>query len=76
MKIIKATYGDKDVTDIVMSRAKDDNLVIQASNSIFGDPCVGKIKKLIIDVEFDGASEQYSIPENSFIKLPKTKQSR
>lgn len=76
MKIIKATYGDKDVTDIVTSKVNNDNLIIQASNSIFGDPCVGKIKKLIIDIEIDGVSEQHSIQENSFIKLPKTKQSR
>jgi|688.fasta_scaffold236760_3 hypothetical protein len=76
MKILKATYGDKDVTDIVTSKVNNDNLIIQASNSIFGDPCVGKIKKLIIDIEIDGVSEQHSIQENSFIKLPKTKQSR
>lgn len=76
MKIIKAIYGDKDVTDIVTSRVKNNSLVIQASNSIFGDPCVGKIKHLIIDIEIDGVSEQYSVQENSFITLPKTKQSR
>jgi hypothetical protein len=76
MKILKAIYGDKDVTDIVTSRVKNDNLVIQASNSIFGDPCVGKLKQLIVDIEADGAIEQHSVQENSFIKLPKTKQSR
>jgi hypothetical protein len=76
MKILKATYGDKDVTDIVRSKINNNSLFIQASNSIFGDPCVGKLKQLTVDIEADGAIEQHSIQENSFIKLPKTKQSR
>jgi hypothetical protein len=76
MKILKATYGDKDVTDAVRSKINNNNLFIQASNSIFGDPCVGKLKHLILDIEVDGVFEQHSVEENSFIKLPKTNRSR
>lgn len=76
MNILKATYGDKDVTDTVRSKINNNSLFIQASNSIFGDPCVGKLKHLILDIEVDGVLEQHSIQENSFIKLPKTNKSR
>lgn len=76
MKILKATYGDKDVTDIVRSKAQSNHLMIQASNSIFGDPCVGKVKKLVIDIDTNGKFEQYVVQENSFITLPKTSKSK
>jgi hypothetical protein len=76
MDIKKATYGNLDVTEIVRSKIINNRLFIQASNSIFGDPHVGKIKKLIIDVEVNGVSTQHSVQENSFIKLPKINQSR
>jgi hypothetical protein len=76
MKILKATYGDKDVTDIVRSNTNNNILFIQASNSIFGDPCVGKLKHLILNIEVDGVLEQHSVQENYFIKLPKTNRSR
>ena len=76
MKIISATYGDKDVTDIVRSKIKNNHLFIQASNAIFGDPCVGILKKLIIDVEINGVESQHTVLENSFITLPPSTNSR
>lgn len=72
MKIIKATYGDKDVTEIVQSRVKNNTLTIQASNSIFGDPQVGSIKSLNVITDVG----EYTAIENSFLHLPKTKNTR
>lgn len=70
MNILKATYGDKDVTDIIASRVKKNNLVIQASNSIFGDPQCGVFKKLNISIDQDGSIKEYSCNENEYICIP------
>lgn len=72
MEIIKATYGNKDVTEIVKSNVKNGTLVIQASNSIFGDPQIGMIKSLNVKTD----SGDYSVNENLFLHLPKNKNTR
>lgn len=70
MKVLKATYGDKDVTDIVKSKAQSNHLMIQASNSIFGDPQYGVPKTLSISVIEDGIVKDYSCKEESYICIP------
>ncbi len=68
MKIIKATYGPKDVTTNVASFFKNDSLNIYVSNAIFGDTNHGVLKKLI--VEFDDGSK-VEANENEFLIYPK-----
>lgn len=68
MKIIKSTYGTKDVTNIVESYLKNDFLAVFVSNDIFGDPNIGVLKKLT--VEFDDGSI-VSENENNFLFYPK-----
>lgn len=66
MIISKASYGDKDVLDIVKSYIKDNTLKIKASNSIFGDPKPNKLKYLNLTI--DGID--YSISENETFIFP------
>lgn len=72
MKIIKATYGSKDVTDIVKSKINNNTLIIKASNSLFGDPQVGKLKHLNVEIEINGSIETHSAVENTYLYLPRT----
>ena len=64
MKIVKAMYGPKDVTQHVASIFKDESLNIYVSNDIFGDTNHGVLKKLI--VEFDDGSK-LEANENEFL---------
>ena len=68
MKIVKAMYGPKDVTQHVASIFKDESLNIYVSNDIFGDTNHGVLKKLI--VEFDDGSK-LEANENEFLIYPK-----
>ena len=76
MKIIKALYHDKDVTDIVQSHVKNNSLILQVNNGIFGDPCIGTVKNLTLEVEYNGETNSYITKENSYITLPKTNNTR
>ena len=67
MKIIKATYGDLDVTEIVKSKIIGNKLLIRACNSIFGDPNVNTVKYLIIEIE---GSRTMSVKEGSILVYP------
>lgn len=67
MKIIKATYGNKNVLDIVKKYFKNNSLVIHVSNSIFGDLDVKVLKTLI--VEFDNGLK-ISQKENKYLFYP------
>ena len=73
LEILSAHYGTLDVTEQVKLMVKDDKLNVVASNDIFGDPVIGRVKKLIITYKSDSgiksafAYEGYSIsiPENN-----------
>ena len=67
MKIIKATYGDLDVTEIVKSKIIGNKLLIRACNSIFGDPNVNTVKYLIIEIE---GSKTMSVKEGGILVYP------
>ena len=68
-KIRSAMYGEKDkynnVYDILINVIKDGKK-IQVSNTVFGDPIPGTVKKLIIHYD-DGIILNFK--ENSFIVL-------
>jgi len=68
MKIVKAIYGPKDVTQHIASIFKNESLNIYVSNDIFGDTNHGVLKKLI--VEFDDGSK-LEANENEFLIYPK-----
>lgn len=72
MKITKATYGGKDVTDILISKIKNDELRVKASNDIFGDTAPGVFKYLEVSSEYGNKK----IPEGSYLILPESKVDR
>lgn len=73
MKINKATYGGKDCTEILQSKIIDGKIIIRANNSIIGDPSVGTLKYLVIDIE---GEKQMKIKEGDLFVFPKTKMER
>ena len=76
LEIIEATYGGKDVTNILKRFIKNDKLIIHASNGYFGDPMGGVVKKLIVKYKLnDFVFEKITI-ENNFLKIPETNTDR
>ena len=51
MKIIKATYGGDDCTNVLQSKIVAGKIVVRSNNDIIGDPAIGNVKYL--EVEFD-----------------------
>lgn len=53
LKILGASYGTADVTEIVRSKVSNNSLSIAAENSVFGDPWCGVLKTLVISYQFE-----------------------
>lgn len=68
MKIIKATYGSKDVTKDVELLIFNNRLNFMVGNHLFGDPNVEEFKKIIVEID-DGSL--LSVNENEFLVYPK-----
>jgi hypothetical protein len=73
MRIIKATYGGKDCTKEIQSKIKDNKLIIRSSNSIIGDPSIGTLKYLVVDIE---GEKTIKVKEGDLLVFPKTKLER
>lgn len=67
MKIVKATYGPKDVTEYVQNFFKNEKINIYVSNDIFGDTNHGVLKNLIVELD-DGSILETN--ENEFLIYP------
>jgi hypothetical protein len=73
--IKKATYGDLpdgskvDVTDKVADLVADDALSVEATNTNFGDPADGVVKKLKVDYTFEGKEKSKTVDENETLKI-------
>ena len=73
--IKKATYGDLpdgskvDVTDKVADLVADDALSVEATNTNFGDPADGVVKKLTVDYAFEGKEKSKTVDENETLKI-------
>lgn len=76
MHIIRASYGNVDITDIVRNRVKNDQLSITADNNIIGDPQLGTVKFLEVVAEIDGQTVTERARENTIMVLPKSKNNR
>ncbi len=76
MEILKATYGDRDCTDIVRSNIVDDRLLLRASNSICGDPQVNVVKYLKVQAKINDEIITEQVREGDFLLLPKTSTNR
>jgi len=76
MKLIKATYGDVDVSHIVQSKINNGNIYFIVSNSLFGDTKIGTLKYLDIEVEQGGVIFKDNVVENSVFSFPRTSYDR
>lgn len=72
LKIVKATYGEADVTQTVAALVKNDELRLRASNDLFGDPQPGVVKTLTVITQ----DRSYSAEENSFLCISAKKVER
>ena len=72
MIILKATYGDRDITEIIKSRVNNGKLVIRSNNDICGDPKPGVLKTL--DIEWLENNNLYSQSwnEGTSCSIPKS----
>lgn len=68
MIINKATYGGQDCTQLIQSKVVSDKLVIRSSNDIIGDPLVGQLKFLELDID----GKLYRIKEGSVFVYPES----
>ena len=80
MKIIQARYGSPgkyiDVTEILKSRMHSNGLHITVNNNISGDPALGSLKHLEIQIEILGEIKHYTYNENTVCALPETNTDR
>jgi hypothetical protein len=76
MKIINATYGNKDILNVISSKISGDKLLLKVSNDIIGDPQPGILKYLEIQYEHNGELLKESYKEGTICSIPKTKHNR
>ena len=70
IKLINASYANKDVTDIVSGKIIDNNAVFLVSNILFGDPKPNIVKSLIVKYEDNGILKEDEFLEGSTCILP------
>jgi hypothetical protein len=76
--IRKALYGDlpdgdsNDVTSEVAKLVKDDALTVKPNSDDFGDPAIGRSKKLRVDYTFDGQEKSKTAEEGSTLVISVT----
>lgn len=71
MKIIKAIYGDVDVSNIVSSKIKNNKLYFIVSNYLFGDTKVGHEKYLETEIELNGIIFTNKTKEHNIFTFPR-----
>jgi hypothetical protein len=69
MIINKATYGGQDCTQLIRDKVVSDKLVVRCNNDIIGDPAVGEVKYLELDID----GNLFSVREGSVFVYPKSK---
>jgi hypothetical protein len=76
MNITKATYGGVDCTEIIISKIKNNILIIRSDNSIIGDTSPGIIKYLEIEGIYNGNKFNEKVKEGEFLIIPKSTNKR
>ncbi|HTA95580.1 MAG TPA: DUF3395 domain-containing protein [Verrucomicrobiae bacterium] len=75
MVIRKAIYGDLpegnsfDVTSEVAKLVRDDTLTVTPNGDDFGDPSMGRPKKLRVDYTFDGKEKSKTVAEDQALTI-------
>lgn len=70
LKVLKAMYGPKDVTELLAAAVTGDILVFPVSNATLGgDPTPGRGKRLVVEYDRDGHVGTESAGENRTLKI-------
>ena len=76
MRILKATYGDIDVSEKLKTKIHNNNIFLLVNNSFFGDTKPGVVKYLETQIELDGLIFSNKVIENDFFVFPKSNRER
>ena len=77
MKIISATYEGVDCLSQVLSKFKDNKIIIRSNNDIIGDVAQGVIKNLAVTFELEtGEQKTISTKEGDLLVYPPTQNDR
>ena len=78
MKVLDATFGHGndvvDVTTRLQSLVRNRHLLLTVSNTLFGDPCPGRVKTLRFTYELSGDGRKYSheAEEHEIVFVPRS----
>lgn len=70
LKILSAHYDWLDVTEKVASYVRNDKLQVPVLNDIFTDPKQFKVKKLVVEYEYNGVVKTSYAYEGAILKIP------
>jgi len=73
MKVIKATYGGVDCTDVISKKVVGNQLIVRSNNDIIGDTAVGQVKFLEVELLTDKGTLLKSIAEGGILVFPESK---
>ena len=69
LKITKAVYGGKDVTDIVAAHVNNDSIHMVVGNVLFGDPQPFVVKYTNITYELNGSTYNQVFEEQTLFSV-------
>lgn len=72
MRIIRATYGGREITGLIQARVSNSRLHLKVNNDICGDPKPGVVKHLDLEWESNGVIHSESWKEGTICSLPRT----
>lgn len=73
MKVIKATYGGVDCTDVISKRVVGNQLIVRSNNDIIGDTVVGQVKFLEVELLTDKGPLFKRVSEGGILVYPESK---
>ena len=72
MKVIKATYGGVDCTDIISKKVVGNQLIVRSNNDIIGDTAVGQVKFLEVELLTDKGPLFKRVSEGGILVYPES----
>lgn len=73
MKVIKATYGGVDCTDVISKKVVGNQLIVRSNNDIIGDTAVGQVKFLEVELLTDKGPLFKRVSEGGILVYPESK---
>lgn len=67
VKILKATYGERDCKDKLQELVSNNSLFLLVNNDLVGDPQVGQTKYLSLEWEYEGHTHNKQVREGEWL---------